>query len=180
MVASVLPELETWPTTQACALTGNQTSDPLVCRLALNPLSHTSQDYIYVYTHLILEWEEWGERAGVRERHQFVVLLIYALIGWFLYFLWPGTEPHSPGISGWCSNQLSYRPGLNILVFFFLLFRFYLFILREGEGREKGRGRNIDQLPVAHTLTRDRVATQACALTGNRTGNLLILGTMPN
>ena len=33
----------TWPTTQACALTGNQTSDPLVHRLALNPLSHTSQ-----------------------------------------------------------------------------------------------------------------------------------------
>ena len=33
----------TWPTTQACVLTGNQTSDPLVHRLALNPLSHTSQ-----------------------------------------------------------------------------------------------------------------------------------------
>ena len=28
---------------QACALTGNQTSDSLVHRLALNPLSHTSQ-----------------------------------------------------------------------------------------------------------------------------------------
>ena len=28
---------------QACALTRNQTSDPLVCRLVLNPLSHTSQ-----------------------------------------------------------------------------------------------------------------------------------------
>ena len=37
------PLLGTWPTTQACALTGNQTSDPLVCRPALNPLSHTSQ-----------------------------------------------------------------------------------------------------------------------------------------
>ena len=31
------------PTTQACALTGNQTGNPLVRRLALNPLSHTSQ-----------------------------------------------------------------------------------------------------------------------------------------
>ena len=30
-------------TTQACALTGNQTGDPLVCRLALNPLSQASQ-----------------------------------------------------------------------------------------------------------------------------------------
>ena len=36
------PLLRIWPTTQACALTGNGTSDPLVHRLALNPLSHTS------------------------------------------------------------------------------------------------------------------------------------------
>ena len=28
--------------TPACALTGNRTGDPLVCRLAVNPLSHTS------------------------------------------------------------------------------------------------------------------------------------------
>ena len=37
------PLLGTWPSTQACALTGNQTGDPLVHRLALNPLSHISQ-----------------------------------------------------------------------------------------------------------------------------------------
>ena len=37
------PLLGTWPATQACALTGNQTQDPLVPRSALNPLSHTSQ-----------------------------------------------------------------------------------------------------------------------------------------
>ena len=30
------PLLGTWPETQACALTGNRTSDPLICRLALN------------------------------------------------------------------------------------------------------------------------------------------------
>ena len=34
----------TWPVTQAWALTGNQTGDPVVHRLALNPLSHTSQE----------------------------------------------------------------------------------------------------------------------------------------
>ena len=33
-----LPLLGTWPTTQAYALTGNQTRDPLVYRLVLNPL----------------------------------------------------------------------------------------------------------------------------------------------
>ena len=41
--ASHTPPTGTWPVTQACALTGNQTSDILVCRTMLNPLSHTSQ-----------------------------------------------------------------------------------------------------------------------------------------
>ena len=37
----------TWPATQACALSGNRTSDPAVRRLAFNPLSHTSQGSIH-------------------------------------------------------------------------------------------------------------------------------------
>ena len=37
------PPLGTQLTTQACALTGNPTGDPLVDRPALNPRSHTSQ-----------------------------------------------------------------------------------------------------------------------------------------
>ena len=37
------PQLGAWPTTQARALTGNRTSDPLVRWLALSPLSRTSQ-----------------------------------------------------------------------------------------------------------------------------------------
>ena len=41
------PQLGTWPATQACALTGNQTSDPLVLRSVLKPLSHSSQGYFY-------------------------------------------------------------------------------------------------------------------------------------
>ena len=36
------PPLGTWPAAQACALTGNRTGDPLVCRPALNPLSYTN------------------------------------------------------------------------------------------------------------------------------------------
>ena len=39
----VLPLLGTWLATHACALTGNQTCDPLLPRLALYPLSYTSQ-----------------------------------------------------------------------------------------------------------------------------------------
>ena len=37
------PLLGTWPATQACAPTGNRTGSPLVCRLVLNALNHTSQ-----------------------------------------------------------------------------------------------------------------------------------------
>ena len=36
VVASHMPPLGTWPTTQACALTGNRTSDSLVHRQELN------------------------------------------------------------------------------------------------------------------------------------------------
>ena len=36
------PSLGTWPATQACALTGSQTRDPLVHRLTLNPLSQST------------------------------------------------------------------------------------------------------------------------------------------
>ena len=43
------PQLGTWPTTQACALTGNQTSDLSVCRMMPNPLSHTSQGYCHFF-----------------------------------------------------------------------------------------------------------------------------------
>ena len=42
------PLVGTWPATQACALTGNQTSDHLVCRPAFSPLSHTSQGCLFL------------------------------------------------------------------------------------------------------------------------------------
>ena len=37
------PQLRTWPATQTCALTGNQTGNLLVCGLMSNPVNHTSQ-----------------------------------------------------------------------------------------------------------------------------------------
>ena len=37
------PLLGTSSTSQACALTGNRISNLLVCRMAINPLSYTSQ-----------------------------------------------------------------------------------------------------------------------------------------
>ena len=44
--ASCTPPLGTWPATQACALTGNWTGDPLV-QSGTQPLSHTSQGKSY-------------------------------------------------------------------------------------------------------------------------------------
>ena len=43
LACSPPPALGTWPATEACALTGNQTGDPLDHRPVLNPLSHISQ-----------------------------------------------------------------------------------------------------------------------------------------
>ena len=57
----------TWPATQACALTGNGTSNPLVHRLALNPLSHTSQGYYYFIS---LFFRERERNIDVQEIHQ--------------------------------------------------------------------------------------------------------------
>ena len=43
VIASHSPPTGDLPETQACALTGNPTSNPLVRRPALNPLNHSSQ-----------------------------------------------------------------------------------------------------------------------------------------
>ena len=42
------PQLGTWPATQACALTGNHTSNLSVHRPSLSSLSHTSQVWAYL------------------------------------------------------------------------------------------------------------------------------------
>ena len=46
------PQPGTWRTTQAGALTGNQTSDPLVHRPALSPLKHTSLGSSFFFSFL--------------------------------------------------------------------------------------------------------------------------------
>ena len=51
---------------------------------------------------------------------------------------------------------------------YFIVFTLFL---ERGEGREKEREKNIDQLPAT---------TQACALTGNRTGDLSLCRTKLN
>ena len=48
-VSLMHPLLGTWPTTQACALTGNGTSNPSVCRPVLNPLTYISQGPLLIF-----------------------------------------------------------------------------------------------------------------------------------
>ena len=59
VVASLAPLLGTWPATQACALTGNQTGDPLVHRPALIPLSHISQGHLFILDNIL--WRVFGD-----------------------------------------------------------------------------------------------------------------------
>ena len=51
--------------------------------------------------------EGWGER----EKHRFVVLLIYAFISWFLYVPWPANKPTTLAYWDLCSNQLNCLVG---------------------------------------------------------------------
>ena len=71
------PLLGTWPATQACVLTGNRTSNPLVRRLARNPLSHTSQDYTLFCTIFPLS----TMNKSIRGQHQCVPTLYLAGLG---------------------------------------------------------------------------------------------------
>ena len=55
------PQLGTWPATQACALTGNRTSNLSVHRLALSPLTHTSQGMITSYMSRATQGIKWWD-----------------------------------------------------------------------------------------------------------------------
>ena len=49
------PLLGTTPATQACALTGTPTGDPLVRRPELNPLSYTNQGWYYFLVAIVFD-----------------------------------------------------------------------------------------------------------------------------
>ena len=55
--------------------------DLSVCRLVLNPLSHTSQGSSFLQKYFIFFIEREREKEGGGERERFVVPLIYAFIG---------------------------------------------------------------------------------------------------
>ena len=82
------PHWGTWPTTQACALTGNRTGDPLVQRSVFNPLSHSSQGKIYVLCICTTEKGEIHQRYLLEKKTKLSICT------------WPVCSPHS------CENGL--------------------------------------------------------------------------
>ena len=51
------PQLGIWPTTQACALTGNQTGNLSVCRLAQSSEPHQPRQYSDILKALLECWK---------------------------------------------------------------------------------------------------------------------------
>ena len=141
-------------------------------------------------------------REGRKERERDIYLLFHLFM-------------HSVvGISGWCSNQLSYRPGL--ISFFSLLYTFLKVLIVNKTKRKKKalifttskstfifllgsfikmkktlsflkfyllfweRGREGERAGEKHQCFSPQLGTwpetQACALTGNRTGNFWFAG----
>ena len=59
---------------------------------------------------MILEWQ----RRWEREKHWFVVSLIYAFIGWFLYMPWPGIEPTTLEYQDDAPTNWATQPGSEL------------------------------------------------------------------
>ena len=110
----------TWPATQAYSLTGNGTGDPLICRKALNPLSHTSQG-------LIILLKSVG--SAVKFLLSFKILDLEVLFiltflqrifsNYFIFSLYIWKKI----IYKWCHSNLSF-----VIVVFDVLFCLFLFI----------------------------------------------------
>ena len=75
----VQPSLGTWSATQACALTGNRTSNALVHRHTLNPLSYTSQGWspLPIFNQII-----WFLLLSFK-RFLYIGDINHSLVGWF-------------------------------------------------------------------------------------------------
>ena len=64
-----------------------------------------------------------GDRRGEtdRQRHQFVVPLIYAFIGWFLYVPWPGIKPATLACQDDAPTNWATQPVLDCIFHFYLV-----------------------------------------------------------
>ena len=157
--------LGAWPTTQSCALIGNQTGDTLICRPTLNALNHTSQG------------EKWNFKnvpySGIKKMAHIKLRDIVTKYVWdlglenYIKHYWEKLRTK-------INEKICQVHGLENTVVGFFFFNF-LIIFREGKGGRK-RERNINVwLPLELPPTGDLwLTSQACALTGNWTGNPLV------
>ena len=100
------PLLGIWPATQACALTGNQSGDPLIHRRALNPLRHTYQGPIILFDLLICFLH--FSLSSVCEKHLFWYTYLYKLPSFSQLFCFQFPECKKPG-HPICQNCLENR-----------------------------------------------------------------------
>ena len=120
----VCPLLGTWPATQACALTGNWTSDPWVCRLVLNPLIGARTPFSYSYSQFL--FIDLRERKGHTERkinllfHLFMHSLVDSCI-----LTWPGIEPTT--LAYWDNALTNWvnQPGPTFSIFNLTLYMLF-------------------------------------------------------
>ena len=103
------PQLGTQPATQACTLTGNQIGNPLVCRLTLNLLSHTSQSLEFLKFIGVCVHTRTRERERERERERPTCSTCGCTHWLTLVCALTGDLTLSPGAWRQCSNQLSYQ-----------------------------------------------------------------------
>ena len=119
------PQLGPWPTTQACALTRNQTSDLLVHRPALNPLSHTSQGNLWHFNYMSWCVPLWVQLVWDSVLPEIVCLFSFTKLGKFSFISFPNKFSVSCSSSSipmiWMSVRLQISQRLLILSLIFLI-----------------------------------------------------------
>ena len=130
------PAQQTWPSAQACALTRNWTSNPLVLRPAFNPLSHTSQEII---SHILKECWNFQPTSSCfplhpRSWHSICFFLQFSFF--FFFFFYFSLIVHGFHNIYTCTNTSLYSV--------FLFWRFYLFVFRERERLGEREGEKLE------------------------------------
>ena len=135
----VHPLLGTWPATQACALTGSRTTNPLVHRPPLSPLSHTSQVFFFFFNlnaFLKKKFYLFLDRGEGREKEQERKTSVWLPRAHPLLGTWPTTQPRiltgnrtSDSLVGRpAHNPLSHTSQGKSLLFLKLQFAYFSFL----------------------------------------------------
>ena len=83
------------------------------------------------YLKNFFDFRERQRKERESERHQFVVLLIYAFIGWFFYVPWPGIEPTTLHIRMILQPTELHSQGLLHTYFIYIVECLFLCLLKK-------------------------------------------------